>query len=137
MALPVRTLPIAMIQPTFGALLVPAVGGAALLTPGVGTARRAAIALPPITVGTNPEHCLATLAATNALPENHFAMNRHPPTQANFDNDNGSCQGRTSLNGALLMKVAKPEPRRLNGGVLLPPSKPQYNFSLECFDADD
>jgi hypothetical protein len=88
-----------MIQPAFGALLVSAVGGAALLTPGVGTARRAAIALPTITVGTNPEHRLATLAATNALPENHFAMNRHPPTQADFDNGNGSCQGRTSLNG--------------------------------------
>jgi len=99
-----------MIQPAFGALLVSAVGGAALLPPGVGTARRAAIALPPITVGTNPEHRLATLAATNALPENHFAMNRHPPTQADFDNGNGSCQGRTSLNGPLLMKVAEQNP---------------------------
>ena len=64
-------------------------------------------------------------------------MNRHPPAQADFDNGNGSCQGRTSFNGGLHMKVAEPEPRCSNGGVLLPPSKPQYKFSLKCFDADD
>ena len=79
-------------------------------------------------MGTNPEHRLASLAAANALPENHFSMNRHPPTQADFDNGNGSCQGRTSFDGGLLMKVAEPEPRCSNGGVLLPPSKPQYKF---------
>jgi hypothetical protein len=137
MALSVRTLPVAMIQPAFGALLVPAVGGTALLAPGVATARRAAIALASITVRTNPEQRLASLAATNSLPENHFSMNRHPPTQADFDNGNDSCQRRTSFDGDLLMKVAEPEPRCSNGGVLLPPSKPQYNFWLKCFDTDD
>jgi hypothetical protein len=67
---------------------------------------------------TNPEHHLTSLAAANALPEKHFSMNRHPPRQADFDNGNGSCQGRTSLDGGLLMKVAEPEPRCSNGGVL-------------------
>jgi hypothetical protein len=82
MPLPVRTLPVAMIEPAFGALLVPLVGSTALLAPGFHAAIRAAIALPPIAVRTNPEQRLASLAATNPLPENDFAINRHPPTQA-------------------------------------------------------
>ena len=101
MPLPVRTLPVAMIEPAFGALLVPLVGGTALLAPGLHAAIRAAIALPSITVRTDPEHPLAWRTATNSLPENDFAMNRHPPTQADFDNGNGSCHGRTSLDGGL------------------------------------
>ena len=107
-----------MIEPAFRTPLVAAVGGTVLPAPGFGAARRAAIALPAIAVRTNPEHRLASLAAANPLPENHFAMNRHPPTQADFDNGNGSCQGRTSFDGGLLMKVAEPEPRCSNGGVL-------------------
>ena len=46
--------------------------------------------------------------ATNPRPENHFSMNRHPPTGAAFDNGNGSCEGGTNFDGRLLMKVAKP-----------------------------
>jgi hypothetical protein len=126
-----------MIEPAFRTALVPAVGGTALLAPCLRAARRAAIALPAIAVRTNPEHRLASLAATNPLPENHFAMNRHPPTQADFDNGNGSCHGRSSFDGGLLVKVAKPEPRCFPRRGSLPPSQPQYNFPLECFDADD
>jgi hypothetical protein len=120
--LPVRTLPVPMIKPAFRTLLVAPVGDTVLPPPGLRAASRAAIALPPIAVRTNPEHRLASLAAANPLPENHFAMNRHPPMQADFDNGNGSCQGRTSFDGDLYMKVAEPEPRCSNGGVLLPPS---------------
>ena len=137
MPLSVRTLPIPMIEPAFRTPLVAVVGDTVLLPPGFRAASCAAIALPPIAVRANPDHRLASLAAANALPENHFSMNRHPPTQADFDSGNGSCQGRTSFNGGLHMKVAEPEPRCSNGGVLLPPSKPQYNFLLKCFDADD
>ena len=79
MPLPVRALPVAMIELAFGGLLVPAVGGTALPAPGLHAAIRAAIALPSIAVRTNPEQRLASLAATNSLPENDFAMNRHPP----------------------------------------------------------
>jgi hypothetical protein len=64
-------------------------------------------------------------------------MNRHPPTQAGFDNGNGSCQGKTSFDGDLLMKVAQPEPCCFERRGSLPPSKSPYNLSLECFDADD
>jgi hypothetical protein len=126
-----------MIEPAFGTPLVPVVGGAALLAPGFRATSRTAIALPSIAVRANPEHRLAPLAAANALPENHFAMSLHPPTQADFDNGNGSCQGRTSFDGGLLMKVAEPEPRCSNGGVLYRLPKPQYKFSLGCFDRDD
>jgi hypothetical protein len=126
-----------VVEPAFRALLITAVGRPVLPAPGFGAARRAAIALSAITMGTNPEHRLASRAAANALPENHFSMNRHPPTQADFDNGNGSCQGRTSLDGDLLMKVAEPEPRCLEQRGSLPPSKPQYKLSRECFGDDD
>ena len=68
-----------------------------------------------------------------ALPEDHFSMSLHPPTQADFDNGNGSCQGKTSFDGDLLTKVAEPEPRCFERRGSFPPSKPQYNLSVECF----
>jgi hypothetical protein len=37
---------------------------------------------------------------------------------------------------AFLMKVAEPEPRCFEQRGSLPPSKPQYNFSLKCFGLD-
>lgn len=117
-ALAIMLLPIAVVEPAFGTLLIAAVGHSVLPAPGFAAARWAAIALSTIAMCTDPEHRLAPLAAANALPENHFPMNGHPPAQADFDNGNGSCQGKTSLDGGLLMKVAKPEPRRWNGGVL-------------------
>jgi hypothetical protein len=73
-----------MIEPTFGAPLVPAVGFSALLASHYQTASRAAIALPAVAVRTNPEHRLASLVAANLLPENRFWRNRHPPPQADF-----------------------------------------------------
>ena len=132
-ALAIVLLPIPVVEPAFRALLIAAVGRPVLPAPGFGAARRAAVALTAIAMRTNPEHRLASLAAANALPENHFSMNRHPPRQADFDNGNGSCQGRTSLDGDLLMKVAEPEPRCFGQRGSLPPSKPQYKFSRECF----
>jgi hypothetical protein len=93
---PVCPLPVPMIESAFGTPLVPAVGISALQASRQQTASRAAIALPAITVRTNPEHRLASLVA-NSPPENHFWINRHPPTPADFDIGNGSCQGRTSL----------------------------------------
>jgi len=135
-AIAVLLLPVPMVKPALWTLLVAAVGFTVLPQPGLCPASRAAIALPSITVRTNPECCLARLAATNALPENHFSMN-HPPTQADFDNGSASWQGRTSFDGGLLMKVAEPEPRCFQRRGSLPPSKPQYKFLPECFDADD
>ena len=85
---PVCPLPIPMIEPAFGTPLVPAVGISALLAPHFRAASHAAIALPSIAVRTKPEDRLASLAAANPLPENHFSLNRHPPTQTDFDNGN-------------------------------------------------
>jgi hypothetical protein len=68
------------------------------------------------------------------LPADHITMIRHPPKQADSDNGNGSCQDRTSFDGYLLVKVAEPGRHCSDGGVLLPPSEPQYSFSLKCFD---
>jgi hypothetical protein len=124
--LPVGTLPVAMIEPAFRTPLVAAVGGTVLLAPGFATASRAAIALSAIAVRANPEHRLASLAATKSRSENHFCMNRHLLTPAGFDNGNGSCQGRTSFDGGLLMKVAKPEPRCLEQRGSLPPSQSHH-----------
>jgi hypothetical protein len=65
-------------------------------------------------------------------------MHRHPPTQAAFDNGNGSWQRRTSFDGGLLMKVARPEPRRFERRGSLPPSKSHNtSFHGNAFDADD
>ena len=136
-ALTILLLTIPVVEPAFRTLLIAAVGRPVLPAPGFYAARRAAIALPPIAMGTNPEHRLAPLAAADALPKNHFSMNRHPPGQADFDNDNGSCQLRTSFDGGLLMKVAKPEPRCFEQRGSFPPSKPQYKLSLECFEPDE
>jgi hypothetical protein len=86
-----------MVQPPFRAPLVAAVGAAPLLEPGLGTARRTAIALPAVTVLTDPEHRVASTAGANPLPENHFAMKRHARPQTGLDNGKQSCQVRTSF----------------------------------------
>ena len=107
----VIALTIAMIEPSFGALLVAAVGAPPLVEAGLLTALGVAVALSAIAVRTDPKRRLASLAATNSRPEHHFSMNRHTSTPADFDNGNGSCQGKTSFDGRLPVKVATPEPR--------------------------
>jgi len=92
-ALPVLLLPIAVVEPAFGTQLIAAVGRPVLPAPGFAAAGRAAIALSAIAMDTNPEHRLASPAAANPLPENHFSLNRHPPTRADFDNGNGFMPG--------------------------------------------
>jgi hypothetical protein len=96
-AFAIGTLPVPMIEPAFRTPLVAPVGSTVLVPPGFAAATRAAIALAAIAVRADPEHRLASLAATNSLPENHISMNRHRSTPAGFDNGNGSCQGRTSF----------------------------------------
>ena len=104
--LAVGTLPVAMIESALQTPLVAPVGSAALPAPSFAAASPAAIALPAVAVRANPKQRLASLAATHSRPENHFAMDRHSPTLAGFDNSNGSCEGGTSFDGGLLMKVA-------------------------------
>lgn len=96
-AAPILLLAVAMVQTSFRTPLVAAVGRAPLPEPGFRAASMAAIALPAITVRTNPEHRVATTAAANPLPENYFAMSRHPCARAGLDNGNRSWQVRTSF----------------------------------------
>jgi hypothetical protein len=86
-ALPVLPLPVAMIEPTFRTLLVPAISGAPLVEAGLTAAGEAAIALSAITVGTEEKDRAAFAAQAKPLPENHFAMNRHAYSQAALDMD--------------------------------------------------
>jgi hypothetical protein len=78
----VLLLPVAMILPAFGTLLMPAVGVPSLLEAGGVAALGTAITLSAITVFTDPEHGVTPLAATNPLTQNHFAVNRHAHRRA-------------------------------------------------------
>ena len=133
----IGTLPVPVIEPAFEAQLMTTIGGTALLAPGFRAASRTAVAVASIAVRANPEHRLAPLAAANALPENHFSLSLHPPTQADFDNGNGSCQGKTSFDGDLLLKVAEPEPRCFERRGSLPPSPATIHAFAKLFERDD
>jgi UPF0716 family protein affecting phage T7 exclusion len=89
-ATPVFALSVAMVEPSFGTSLMPVVGAAALLTPGLVAAVGAAIALAAITGNTNEEHGLALCVETHSLSENYgFLGRRHALSQAGLDN--GTC----------------------------------------------
>jgi hypothetical protein len=90
-------LPITVILPAFGTLLVAAVGTPSLLESGGGAAARTAITLSAITVFTDPEHGATPFAAANPLTQNHFAVNRHAVAGGGWTTAGRSCQVRTSL----------------------------------------
>lgn len=66
-ALTVLALAIPMIQSSLPALLMATIGGAPLLTPGLGTARVTTIALAAETVRANEKHPTAGRPATKSL----------------------------------------------------------------------
>jgi hypothetical protein len=76
---------------------VTAVSAASLPEPGFGAAGEAAIALSAITVLTDPEHRVTSIAAANPLTENHFAINRHARPQTGLDIGSRSWQVRNQL----------------------------------------
>lgn len=79
-----------MIELSFRALLVPAVGAPPLFETGLLATFGAAIAMPSITVRADEEHRVALPAQTHSLKENRFAVNRrHASSQAGLDN--GGC----------------------------------------------
>ena len=84
----VGPLPVAMIEPAFGASLVPQIGATPLPESSAVTAALAAVA-----VQAEPEHGKASLRAANPLPENYFAVIVHLPSQAGLDNGNGFVSG--------------------------------------------
>lgn len=86
LTLPVLTLPIAMIESSFRALLVPAIGATPLVQPGLLTAGQAAITLAAIKVRTEKKYGATFAQQTNTQPQDRLAMNRHASLQAALDN---------------------------------------------------
>jgi hypothetical protein len=60
-------LTVSVIESSFGALLVAAVGEAPLLSIRLLAAQRAAVALSPVAVATDPKHFAASAASAKAL----------------------------------------------------------------------
>jgi hypothetical protein len=86
-ATPVFALAVAMVEPSFGTLLVPFVGAATLVSPRPFAAVPAAIAVPAITGCADEKHRLALLTKAHSLPENRCVPNRrHALSQARLDN---------------------------------------------------
>jgi hypothetical protein len=86
-ATPIFSLAVAMIEPSLWAPLVPSVGTAALLTPGLLAATGAAISMPAITGCANEKHRVTLFTKAYSLPENRCALNRrHASSQAALDN---------------------------------------------------
>lgn len=74
-----------MIEPSFRALLMPAIGQSPLPNPGLLAAGETAITLPMITVPAQEEKRAAFTGKTKPLPQNRFAVRRHTPSQAALD----------------------------------------------------
>lgn len=86
-----------MIEPSFEAPLMAAIGAAPLMKPGLVVAFDAAIAMSTIAVWTQEKNGETSAAVTNPLQENSFPMNRHTPSRAGLDNGNDSWQVRNSF----------------------------------------
>jgi hypothetical protein len=87
--LPVAPLTVAMIRPGFGTVPIPAISAAVLMEPGLPAASAAAIALAMVAARAKIEHRPALIELANPLPQNHFVLNRHLPSEAGLDNGNG------------------------------------------------
>jgi hypothetical protein len=102
----VIALTIAMIEPSFGALLVAAVGTPSLVDAGLCTALRTAVALSAIAVPADKKHCVTLVTEANSLPEHRFAMNsRHASSQAGLDNGRGFVAGWNQLSLVLTRRM--------------------------------
>jgi hypothetical protein len=87
-------LTVAMIELSFGALLMAAVGASPLLAAGLLAALVAAVAVSAIAVRADEKNRVAALTKANPLPQNRFAMNhRHASSQAELDNGSGLVAG--------------------------------------------
>jgi hypothetical protein len=75
-AKPILALPVAMIEPSFFAALVPPVGAAPLMETGLLSALRTAVAMPTITVRADKENRVTVLPAACALQQLRFIMGR-------------------------------------------------------------
>jgi hypothetical protein len=78
-----------MIFPCFLTFLVPMVGAAVLMAPGLDAAGEAAIVLTSVTARTEIEHRSTFTTQANPLPENQFTLSRRASSRAGLDNGNG------------------------------------------------
>lgn len=92
-SLPELTLAVAVVEPSFRALLMPAVGGASLSQARLLPADGAAIPLAAVTVGAEKEQRATLREKAKPLSENHFAMRRHAGPQAELDKGRGFVAG--------------------------------------------
>ena len=72
-AFPVGPLPVAVIEPSLPALLVPPVGGPPLAPPRFPPAALAAVLVPPVTMTTDPEHHATAGPPAEPPPQRLFA----------------------------------------------------------------
>ena len=132
-ASPILALSVAMIQLSFRAALMTAVGCAALSPPGRCTTGRAAVSLPAVTVRTNEEQHGATGAQTKSRPQNCLAMQSHAPGAVALTMASPSWEVKTSFDVWLTFHEGanKPEPRRYERRGSLP------SRSTSTFTDDD
>ena|ERR1051325_5341762 len=83
---------IAMVEPSFGTLLVTTIGVAALAEPYLPPAAEATVTLAPITTDAQKEFGAAFAVAANPSPE-AFVRRRHAPWQAALDNGSSFVAG--------------------------------------------
>lgn len=83
-ALPVSALPVTMIEPAFGGLLMAAVGGAALQPAGTCATGATAINLAALTGRADEEDPAAARRATGALPVRSRTNRRHVGDQVGW-----------------------------------------------------
>ena len=83
--LTILTLPVAMIQSSLRTLLVPVIGAAPLMEPGLTPANQTAITLSAVAVRAEKEYRATFTKQANAQPQNHLALNRHASSQAALD----------------------------------------------------
>ena len=94
--MPIPPLAIAMVEPSFGALLVPAVGATSLTEPREPATGGAAIVLAAITAYAQDERDAAFAVPANPWSQNYFARRRHaqlPQLPAALDNGFSSVAG--------------------------------------------
>ena len=118
----VIALTVAMIETSFGTLLMAAVGAPSLVDSGMLTAEGAAVALSTIAVRADEENCATLATEAKPLPEYRFAMNcHHASSQAGLDNGDGFVAGWNQLSLVLpVERLPNSEPCRSNGGVPFP-----------------
>src|SRR5258708_1109192 len=127
-AAPVIALPVAMIEPSFGALLVAAVGAPSLADSGMLTAWDAAVALSAVAVRSDEEHCMTLATKANSLPEYRFAMNCRHASSRDWTTALVSWQVGTSSVWFTCQRVAElgTLPLQRQGSIRFPPLTTRY-----------